>query len=297
MIASLQMAGRDIVVTGGLVKTARLRDEEWQEDAVEPEAILHQLGAATSRPDLFTFVQTLTDPKPRYSYVLEWDNLAVIPITTYEDWWENRVPQETRKNVRRAAKRQLVVQSVRMDESLARGIKEIYDETPVRQGRRYHHYGKELATVLRENSSYLERSEFIGAYYGEELVGFLKMVSIGSVYRIMQIVSQVAHQDRRPTNALLAKAVEICVQKKATHFVYGRYIYGKNTSSPLIDFKRRNGFEQQLVPRYYIPLTALGKLSLRCHAHRGVRALMPERVDSALLWLRSQFLQRQLARN
>jgi len=293
----LQMTERDMIVTGGLVKTARLRDEEWQETPVEPEAILDQLRAAGSRPDLFTFAQSLTDQEPRFSYPLEWDNLAVIPITTYEDWWENRLPQETRKNVRRAAKRQLVVRSVQIDESLARGIKGIYDETPVRQGRRYHHYRKDLATVLRENSTYRERSEFIGAYHEDELVGFLKMVSIGSINRIMQIVAKVAHQDRRPTNALLAKAVEICVQKKASHFIYGRYIYGKNCSSPLIDFKRRNGFEQQLIPRYYIPLTPLGKLSLRCHAHRGIRALMPEKVDSALLWLRSQFLQRQFARN
>jgi hypothetical protein len=296
MTRSIRIGEHDLAVSGGLVKTARVADEEWQETPVEdPEAIVKNLRSSARRTDLWTFMQALTDPKPRFRYHLEWDNFAVVPITTYEEWWVKRLPQETRKNVRRAVKREVVVRAAPFDAAMIAGIKAIYDETPIRQGRRYHHFQKDLKTVGRENSSYLDRSEFIGAYVGEELIGFLKMVRVGTVSRIMQIVSKNAHQDKRPTNALIAKAVEVCVEQHRSHFVYGQYVYGRNTNSPLITFKQRNGFEQLLVPRYYIPLTARGDFALRCNAHRGLREILPERVETFLMDLRSRFYQGQLA--
>jgi len=44
--------------------------------------------------------------------------------------------------------------------------------------------------------------------------------------------------------------------------MYCNYIYNDPKSS-LTEFKRRNGFEQVLLPRYYIPLTLKGKIALR----------------------------------
>ena len=133
---------------------------------------------------------------------------AVVPITTYHDWWERRLPQESRKNVRRSLRRGVTFTIARFDRSLVTGIKRIYDETPLRQGRRFWHYDKDLATIEGENSSYFDRSDFFGAYFAGQLVGLMKIVYVGRIGRIMQILSMNEHFDKRPSNALIAKAVE-----------------------------------------------------------------------------------------
>ena len=69
---------------------------------------------------------------------------------------------------------------------------------------------------------------------------------------IVQILSMIKHYDKRPANALIAKAVEICAQKEVSHMIYYNYIYNDPKSS-LTEFKRRNGFEKVLLPRYYVP--------------------------------------------
>jgi FemAB family len=287
-VPAIEIDGRSIIVTGNWVKTAAIHDEEWQVEGIgDPEFFLAKIREEAIRADLFTFAQKLPDIKPRFTYTLELENLAVIPLITHKDWWE-KLPQETRKNVRRAERRGVVVRRVNFDDTLVHGIKSIYDESPVRQGRRFWHYDKPLEVVKRENSSYLDRCDFIGAFYNEELIGFIKIVYAGKASSIMQIVSKNSHYDKRPANALLSKAVETCEEKGMACFVYGRYLYGKDNDTPLTEFKRRNGFEQVLIPRYYVPLTTKGKLFLEYNLHLGVRQLLPRRVEKSLLRLRSR---------
>ena len=111
----------------------------------------------------------------------------------------------------------MAVKTVELDDALIQGITEIYNETPVRQGKPFPHYGKDFSTVKSETSTLLDRSEFIGAYHGNELIGFIKLVYLGNIASILNIVSKNAHYDKRPTNALIAKAVEICSQKGISH--------------------------------------------------------------------------------
>jgi hypothetical protein len=210
----------------------------------------------------------------------------------FGSWWE-AVPQETRKNIRRSQRRGVTVERVLFDERLVRGISNIYNETPIRQGRRFRHYGKNFNQVEAENATYLDRSEFIGAFFNGELIGFIKFVMVDSVARIMQIVSMEAHTDKRPTNALLAKAIEICSDKRASHLVYGQYVYGKKENSSVTEFKRRNGFERLNFPRYYVPLTRLGTLALRCGMHRGVAQFVPENITNLFLIARAAFYRRR----
>jgi len=295
-VPATRIDGRTIVVKGNWIKTASIHDEEWQAEGVDdPDFILAKLREQGVKADLFTFAQKLPETKPKFNYHLEWDNLAAISLTTYKEWWEKRLPQETRKNVRRAERRGVVVRAVDFDEALAAGIKSIYDETPIRQGRRFWHYGKTLEAVRRENSSYLDRSEFIGAYYQEQLIGFIKMVYVGKVSILMQIVSRNEHYDKRPTNALLAKAVEVSESKGMGYVVYGSYVYGKNNDAPLTEFKRRNGFEEILLPRYYIALTAKGSACLSLNLHRGLRRLLPKKLDSLLLRARARMYQGRMS--
>jgi hypothetical protein len=288
---ALNDTGREIALTGKFPKIASIKDEEWITPPLieDPRSFIQTLRKSKSRADLFTFVEELGCSEPRFpEYQVEWDNAAVVPTTTFQDWWEKRLPQEARKNVRRSERRGLSVREVFLNDALIAGIKQIYDETPFRQGRRFHHYGKDLETIKRENSSYLDRSDFFGAFFQEQLVGFIKIVYIGQVGRIMQILSMNAHFDKRPPNALLAKAVERCCERKMKYFVYGKYIYGNKRNSPVTEFKRRTGFEELRFPRYYVPLTAKGKIALALGLHRGIQDMLPEPVTEFLLRLRAK---------
>jgi len=280
----LSVEGRRLDCGGRWLKVARIHDELWLEgQPVEnPGAFLPALEHSGLKADLFTFSQALPETEPKYSYTLEWDNWAIAATTNFAAWWEG-LPQESRKNVRRAERRGVVVKLVDFDDELVRGIKGIYDETPLRQGRLFWHYKKDFETVRRENSSYVERSQFIGAYHQDDLIGFIKMVYVGATARIMQILSKEGHVDKRPTNALLAKAVEACSRKGASHLIYGQYIYGSKSNSPVTVFKRRNGFQQLLLPRYYVPLTAKGRAAIALRLHRGAKDRLPEWLVSSLL--------------
>jgi hypothetical protein len=213
--------------------------------------------------------------------------VAAIPITTYAEWWDKRVSHDLRKDVKRAEKRGVVVRAAEFNDALVAGIKELYDERPIRQGRPFWHYGKSPDVVRKENATYLDRSEFIGAYYGEELIGFVKIVRVGQITRMMQILAKAKHYDKRPMNALIAKAVEICEQQRCTYLTYGNYTYGNKKKDTVIDFKRRNGFEEIRFPRYFIPLTAKGRLAVKARLHLGIRGILPPRAIYFLLAMRS----------
>jgi len=286
----------EIVVRGRFLRIASIKDEEVRETEVllRPESYVSKIRRENLGADVFTFSEPYPDAAPALPYPFELDNLAVIPITTFDDWWQNRMTQVTRKNVRRAGRRGVVTRIVALDEALAKQIKEIYDETPVRQGRPFWHYNKSLSEVFAANATYADQSEFICAYFENELIGFIRLVYVGPVATIMQVVSKNAHEDKRPTNALLAKAVERCVERKIRYLVYGRFVYGKNKNSPLTEFKRRNGFESATVRTYYVPLTTLGRVALRLKVHLGIKYFLPESLFYYLLNVRSWFYSRRL---
>jgi hypothetical protein len=277
----------------GPVRIAAIQDEEWieGEPVAEPESFIRS-WRGTSPADIFAFARPLPHCEPCYSFHFEWDNLAVAKLGVFAQWWES-LPQETRKNVRRSQRRGVTVTRVNFDDELVDGISKIYNETPIRQGRKFWHYGKSFEQVKAENGTYLDRSEFIGAFFKSELIGFIKFVMVNNVARIMQIVSLEAHMDKRPTNALLAKTVEICCEKRATHLIYGKYVYGKKENSPVTEFKRRNGFERLSFPRYYVPLTRVGAMAIRCRLHRGLAQLVPEKITSLFLAARSAIYRRR----
>jgi hypothetical protein len=65
----------------------------------------------------------------------------------------------------------------------------------------------------------------------------------------MLIISKIARQDKRPTNALIANAVELFEARTRSYLTNGNYTYGNNAYSSLVAFKHRNGFEQVNFPR------------------------------------------------
>lgn len=142
-----------------------------------------------------------------------------LPVSTFEHRHVRQVKDKTRNMLRRADKAGVVVREVPFDDALVRGIAAIYNEWPMRQGRRFKHDGKSLELVRRENATLLDRSVFLGAFVGDDLVGFAKVVTARRQAALMQILAMIAHRDKATTNALIARAVRVCEQQRVSYLV------------------------------------------------------------------------------
>ena len=282
--------GQTIVVKGNRIKIASLHDEEWLEEEIEnPEACLAKLRQrGVPRADIFRFVQKVPATTPRFSYPFDLRSDAVADVSNFKAWWES-LPQETRKNVRRGQKRGVTVKVRSFDADVIRGISEVQNESPVRQGKPYPHYGKSFEQVKRDHGAFVDRCDFICAYSGEEFIGCLKLVYRGNVASILQLNSKIAHHDKRPSNILIAKAAEICEAKGIFYLTYGRFSYGNKGQAQLREFKERHGFNEMLLPAYYIPLTAWGRICVRTKLYRGVLEFVPKQWLAIGLNLRSKW--------
>ena len=223
----------------------------------------------------------------------EWDNLAVIPTTSFSDWWERRINRAKRKAVRKSERVGVVVKQAELNDDLITGIVRINNESPVRQGKPFWHYNKSFDEVKSENSTYPERTIFLGAYYQDELIGVVRMICAGKIAHIALLLAMTKHHDKRTANAMIAKAVEVCAQNGMSNLVYGQYVYNADDSS-LTEFKRQSGFEQILVPRYFIPLTWRGEITMKLGLHRGFTKRLPKPLLARLLRWRSRWYARRL---
>jgi hypothetical protein len=290
----VNVCGKDVQVDGRLIRTARLVADGY-EFFEQPLAALEQVRSVDTRIDLFTFMQRLPETQPKYDFPLEWDNVAALPVSTFDHWWEKQINAKVRNMVRAAEKRGTVVRTVPFDDALVQGISAIYNESPFRRGRHFHHYGKDLESVRRENGTFLERSVFLGAFFGERLIGFAKLVSdeTGAQAGLMQILAMIGHRDKAPTNALIAEAVRSCAARGIPYLVYSQFAYGKKQQDSLSDFKTYNGFRKIDLPRYHVPLTALGRLAIRAGLQHPIADRIPESFVAPLralrgFWYRSE---------
>ncbi len=291
-VSALNIGGTYITVGGNWLKIAQVHDEEWLQSVLRnPETCVEKLRGRNSNSlsaDIFTFCQRLPEIVPHYPYRFESQSVAAIPITSFNEWW-NRLPQVTRKNVRRAQKRGVEVSVRSVDDILIGDIVELTKDSPVRQGKRFVHYGKDFAQTKKDQSTHLDRCDFICAYSGRDLIGLMKVVYSDGIASILQFLPKASEQDKRPANALIAKAVEVCAAKGIGYLIYGLYNYGNKRHTSLLEFKVRNGFEEFLVPRFYAPLTTWGAVCLKLNLHRGIIGLLPDRIIKALLRVRTEW--------
>jgi len=247
--------------------------------------------------DLFSFAQRLPESVPKFSYLLEWDNLAVLPVSTFENWWTKQIGFKARNKAKQAEKNGVVLREVPFSDSLVAGIHEIYNECPIRQSRRYPHYGKNFETVHREEATFLDSSIFIGAFFEDKLIGFVKLVADETFTQagLMNIVSMIKHRDKVPQNALIAHAVRACASRSIHYLVYSTFDYGagRKEQDGLRDFKERNGFRRVDTPQYYVPLTALGWAAFRLRLHHRLAERVPEPVACRLRELRAHWYKRK----
>jgi hypothetical protein len=290
----MRVCGKEIRVAGRFLRVARLDADKYQ-FLEDPEALVDGLRNSGVRADLFTFMQGLPDTTPKYNYPMEWDNFAALPISTFEDWWTKQIGFKARNKAKQAAKKGVMLREVPFSGELVRGIWEIYNECPIRQGRRFPHYGKDLETIHREEATYLDSSVFIGAFLDERLIGFIKLVAdeTGTQAGLMNIVSLVRQRDKAPTNALVAEAVRACASRGIHYLVYSNFSYGKKQRDSLSDFKERNAFQRIDVPRYYVPLTPVGRAAFRLGLHHRLLDHIPESVAGKLRDFREAWYNRK----
>src|SRR6266478_2856989 len=144
----MKVCGKEILIQGKVIRIARL-DADTYEFLEDPETVLDALRKCDVRVDLFTFMQRLPETLPKYNYPMEWDNLAALPISTFDQWWTEQIDSKTRNMVRKAEKKGVEVREVPFDDTLVEGIWTIYNECPVRQGKPFVHYGKDIETVRK----------------------------------------------------------------------------------------------------------------------------------------------------
>ena len=247
-----------------------------------------------TRVDIFMFLQKLPDATPHYPYMVEMDNLAVVPVSTFANWWDNQIRSYPRNRARQAAKRGAVLRDVPFGDELIRGICDIYNETPIRQGKRFPHYGMTYEKAREYASTFLDRSIYVGAFLGDTMIGFIKLTMDESRTQacLVHILSMVQHKDKAPTNALIAEAVRTCAEQKVPYLIYENFNYGKKADS-LTHFKEVNGFERVDIPRYYVPLTPIGHLALRLGLHHPVVDRIPEPVAAKFRDLRKAYVERR----
>ena len=251
---------------------------EYEKDVCPTEEFsekLQEMGI-----DIFTFIERKwhqTIPKPPKNWVKADDNIALLQVPSYDEWWSN-IGKKTRNMVRKAEKSGVITKVSAADEKMAEGIWKIYNETPIRQGREFPHYGVALENVKRSVLS-SENSTFIGAYLEDELVGFIQLVHGDNISIISQILSLQAQWDKAVNNALLAKAIEVCAGQQVKWLMYGRM-----GNHPSLDrFKQNHGFTRFSLTRYYVPLTTKGKIATKLGLHREFKDVLPPSIKNAVI--------------
>jgi hypothetical protein len=277
------MGGGTIAISGRVFRYARIRDEPYV-CLDRPDGLLDEIRRADLGIDVFSFVRGIADQTPKLALHFEWDSLAVLPISTFDNWWKKQINDKTRNMVRKAQKGGIALRLCEFNDDFVKGIMEIYNECPIRQGKPFQHYGKDFETIRRDHATFAERSEFIGAFHGEALIGFAKLVHSPDASSLMQIISMVSFRDKAPTNALLAKAVEICAKENIPFLHYGVW-----SRRGLGDFKKHHAFVRFDIPRYFVPLNFKGHVALKLKLHRRLADRIPPKVLDDLIQLRNRW--------
>lgn len=286
----VNLDSKELLIHGGFVKTARLADE-WLEDVNEPESMIMHLRQSKIRADLFTFWQRLPETQPKYSYTIELESIAAIPVDSYDNWFTKKITKQNRTIVRKAEKMGVNVVIEDFSQKYVKGVFGILDSIPIRQGRPFVHYGRPIEEIHDELQKNAHRTVFIGAYFEEEMIGYVQLILDGRCAQSYGLIAKEAHRDKSPQNAMLAKAVKICEEKGIEFLIHGLWLPGG-----LGQFKKNNGFVKFDLPRYYIPLTTKGRMTIGLGLHRGVKALLPVEWKERLKHIKSIYYKNRFSK-
>jgi hypothetical protein len=263
------------------VKTPGLKiardPSEYLRDIFPKEPFLTELKSRGM--DLFTFIErswcyTIYDsPYPHWVK----DNVALTTFESYQDWIKKVTKITPNNPTNRARKRGVTLEIASPDEKLAQGIANVYNETPIRQNRRYPFYGtppQAVAATLKNDKNTI----YVTANFNGEIIGFMRIEMGDNLGMINQGVSMDAHMDKGVTRALFAKCIEVAAERGQNFVMYGRI-----GNHPSLDrFKRLNGFEKCEIKRFYIPLTRKGAVALRLGLERDLKDSAPNFIKKPL---------------
>ena len=104
--------GRTVVVRGDWLKRTFVQDELFIEgDVVRDPGLFVSILKERKLGDIFTFAEKPIKNDISYPYHYEWDNAAIIPVSSYAKWLEEDVESDVRKAVKRSKKRGVSVRS------------------------------------------------------------------------------------------------------------------------------------------------------------------------------------------
>lgn len=289
------VADKPYVIRRGAARVLSLR-RELIDEVLDPQAEVKEIARSKVPADLLTFVDRPLCPSSPLPYFQDWDNRAILEITSYEHWLMKQIPQQTRNKVRKAEKKGVTVHVEPFSERLIHDLVVMFNESPYRQGRPNRYYGWDAERVGRVWKTDLDKSVWVVAYYEEEMIGFIKLILGNGIARTSGTIAKHAHKDRAPMNAILAKSIEVCAERGISHLVYGQFTYGQKGEDSLTIFKVNNGFKRFDIPRWYIPLSVWGRTALYLGLHKELIELIPRPMIKMIRTIKNKWYQGALPR-
>jgi hypothetical protein len=210
--------------------------------------------------------------------------VAAIPITTHKHWFERQISRSARNKIRKALKHGVEFHEEPVSDRLIRGITALYNDSPLRRGKPFWHYGKDFEMVKKQVSEDVDVCRFVTAYWEGELIGFIKLLVFDRCARTAGILDKLSCREKSPMNGMISKAVEICATNNIPYLVYSTWRRGDHGQ-----FQASNGFIRTPLPEYFVPLTTKGRLALLLRLHRGIKGWVPEKMMIRLVELRAKW--------
>ena len=171
----MKICGKGIRIDGRVIRIGRLRPIDLSFSTI-PKRPLRRFAIPASEWISSRLCRSFATGSPGTAIPWNGTTSPLLPVSTFDHWWTNQIDNKTRNMVRRAEKKGVTVREVLFDDMLVRGISEVYNESPIRQGKPFWHYQKSLDAVRRANETFVDRSTFITASLGDRVIGFAKLV-------------------------------------------------------------------------------------------------------------------------
>ena len=191
---------KEIKIQGTFVRIARIDGDKYN-SPTDPDAMLGSPAKAAGHGSIFSrFCRG--SQKPSRSIATRWSG------TTWRfcrfrllktGGTIKSVPTRAIERVKRR-KRASCCARCPATKSLFKGICGIYNESPVRQGKSFPHYGMTIERAREYASTYPDRSIYVAAFVGDTMIGFIKLVmdETRTTACLVHILSMIQHKDKAP---------------------------------------------------------------------------------------------------
>src|ERR1700751_3158201 len=106
----------EIRIQGSFCRIARL-DADGYKYLDDPASTIEALSMSGKRIDLFSFIQKPSEgSQSKFEYPMEWDNFAVLPISTFDEWWNKQIGFKARNKAKQAQKKGVTIREAHFDD-------------------------------------------------------------------------------------------------------------------------------------------------------------------------------------